>query len=383
MDNFLKFWNNLTRNQKRIIIGLAAAIVLVLVYIGVSAAGRTAENEGGSDTTATSPTTTASTAVSTTTSKPSTSSAPPAVNHHLNPFTGLPFSDEEMESVANRRPLLVSYDNINDAWPQSGIGSADYYMEILAEGLITRFLAIYYSNPPEIIGPIRSARPYIVLKAIEHDAFLAHVGGSQQALSDIAGFGVADLDGLWSGAFRRVPPKVAPHNTYAKYEDLMEEAKNQGYRMKSDPVFYSFGKYNEDFYKEDASAISFHYRDDVYGDGGYSVKYLYDGERQEYTRYVNGSYCIDEIDGNPLKVSNILVQYAAHEVLDNEGRLAIDLYSGGEGFLLRDGKISKIRWEKEDRESLTKFYHEDGSEIVLRPGKTILHVVYSGIFDYE
>ncbi|MDO4753822.1 MAG: DUF3048 domain-containing protein, partial [Bacillota bacterium] len=249
---------------------------------------------------------------------------------------------------------------------------------------ITRFLAIYYSNPPEIIGPIRSARPYIVLKAIEFDAFLAHVGGSEQALADIVNLGVADLDGLWSGAFRRIPPKAPPHNTYAYYADLITEAENQGYRMHSVPEFYDFGEINPELFKENAGLIRFDYRDyGVYGDSGYSVHYVYDGEKNVYTRLVNGEVCVDEIDDSPVTVSNILVQYATHEVLDDAGRLAIDLFSGGEGYLFRDGKVSKVTWSKEANQALTRFTHEDGSEILLTPGKTILHVVYPGIFQYS
>lgn len=321
---------------------------------------------------------------STTTSTSATTTTATVEEQGVNPFTGITLTEEGKAVLAERRPLLVSYDNLNDAWPQSGIGSADFYIEILAEGRITRFLALYYSNPPEIIGPIRSARPYIVMKAEEHDAYLAHVGGSQQALADIVNYGIADLDGLWSGAFQRIPPKVAPHNTYARYEDLMNEARNQGYRMSTSPDFYGFGDVDEKHFAENVGTIQFFYRDsNVYGDSGYYVEYFYDEDLMEYARYVNGAPCTDEIDGKTVSVSNVLVQYAAHEVLDDEGRLAIDLLSGGEGLLFRDGRMSKITWVKEGRAALTRFYHEDGTEILLHPGKSVLHVVYPGILKYS
>lgn len=386
MNRLINLWKNFTKKQRFLIALLFLLIIAILVYIVLMQVST--DKDGAvspldvSDESSVRRTEASSTAIKT--SVAAESETEPQPDAERNPFTGIGISSEEAESLKDRRPLLVSYDNLNDAWPQSGIASADFYMEILAEGMITRFLAIYYSNPPELIGPIRSARPYIVLKALEHDAFLAHVGGSRQALTDIIRFGVADLDGLWSGAFQRIPPKVPPHNTYARYEDLMNEAKNQGYRMSVKPDFYSFGELNGIQFQEKASVIRFDYRNyDVYGDSGYSVKYLYDEEHREYQRFVNEESCVDELDGSVVKVSNILVQYASHEVLDDDGRLAIDLFSGGEGYLFRDGKVSKVQWSKDSKESLTRFYHEDGTEIALRPGKTILHVVYPGIFQYS
>ncbi len=304
---------------------------------------------------------------------------------YTNPLTGLGVTEEEHKVLEGRRPLLVSYDNLNDAWPQSGVSHADYYIEVLAEGLITRFLCVYYGDAPEIIGPIRSARPYIVLKALEHDAYLAHVGGSMQALTDIQNYGVADLDGLWSGAFNRMPPKLPPHNTYAYYNDLMAQAESLGYRMSSEPEFYDFGEDKKHLKDADsAEFIKFSYRDPgLYDSVGYNASYQYDGKTGCYTRQLVGEVQHDEHDDGTIEVSNILVQYAYHEVLDDAGRLAIDLYQGGDAYLFRDGKVVKLKWSKDEMTDLTRFYYEDGSDVILAPGKTALHIVYQGILSYE
>ncbi len=303
---------------------------------------------------------------------------------YQNPFTGGGLTNEEHEALVQRRPLLVSYDNLNDAWPQSGVSHADFYIEVLAEGRITRFLCLYYADAPELIGPIRSARPYIVTKAVEHDAYLAHVGGSMQALADIQNYGIADLDGLWSGAFNRIPPKVAPHNTYATYDDLMAEAENLGYRMTSEPVFYSFGKEARLKEADDATDVQFSYREaGLYDNVGYTSSYRYDSKTGQYTRHLNGEVQKDEQDEGTIEVANILVQYASHQVLDDEGRLAIDLYSGGNAYLFRDGKVLPLQWKKDEMSNLTTFYYDDGSEVVLAKGKTALHIVYEGILNYE
>lgn len=376
----MNVWKELSKVRKIMLITVSALIVLVILYILilVSENGQGQSDTGSVDVTVPSSMTSTSSPVS---SARVTTSEASMSDGHLNPFTGEEFTTS---GTKRNRPLLVSYDNHNDAWPQSGISSADFYIEVLAEGMITRFLGLFYSEPPDLVGPIRSARPYIVSKAIELDAFLAHVGGSQQALTDIVVKNVADLDGLWSGAFYRTSPKIPPHNTYAAYEDLMREAERQGYRMEGDPFFYDFGVLERKYVFGDAKKLCFPYRSSgAYGDGGYVVSYLYDAKAGEYARFVNDAPCLDELDESQIVVANVLVQFADHKVLDAEGRLAIDLESAGGGYLIRDGKIAKIKWEKREEAALTEFFYEDGSRIKLEKGKTILHIVYPEIFDYD
>ena len=55
--------------------------------------------------------------------------------------------------------VLVKIDNRPEARPQVGLNDADIVFEELTEGGITRFLAVYQSRLPPIVGPIRSVRP--------------------------------------------------------------------------------------------------------------------------------------------------------------------------------------------------------------------------------
>ena len=73
------------------------------------------------------------------------------------PFTGV-LSEEE----STRRAVLATINNHPLARPQSGISDADIVYELAAEGNITRLLALFQSELPEEIGPIRSARDYFV-----------------------------------------------------------------------------------------------------------------------------------------------------------------------------------------------------------------------------
>ena len=62
----------------------------------------------------------------------------------------------------DKGPIIVTINNHPLARPQSGIADADIIYEMLAEGNVTRFLALYQSEIPEEVGPVRSARDYFV-----------------------------------------------------------------------------------------------------------------------------------------------------------------------------------------------------------------------------
>ncbi len=74
-----------------------------------------------------------------------------------------PLSGVEVDpSVASRQITSVMIENSGEARPQSGLLEADVVFEAIAEGGVTRFLALYQAGAPQAIGPIRSARPYYV-----------------------------------------------------------------------------------------------------------------------------------------------------------------------------------------------------------------------------
>ena len=74
--------------------------------------------------------------------------------------------------------------NAPAARPQSGLSAADIIIEVLAEGGITRFIAIFQSEGgAESVGPIRSIRPYLIELGESYDGVLIHAGGSPEAYS--------------------------------------------------------------------------------------------------------------------------------------------------------------------------------------------------------
>ncbi|TLN16169.1 DUF3048 domain-containing protein, partial [bacterium] len=110
-----------------------------------------------------------------------------------------------------RRPLAVMIENSPAARPQSGLDKADLVYEMLAEGAITRFMAVFLQGDAAILGPVRSARPYFITRALDYDAIYAYVGGSEAAKQMVRTERVAALDefGVGRRAYWRIKGRSA------------------------------------------------------------------------------------------------------------------------------------------------------------------------------
>jgi len=291
----------------------------------------------------------------------------------MNPLTGEVVAADDF----HKRPLAVMFDNQYDARPQAGLIHADVAYEILAEGRITRYMGIFLSHMPEHIGPIRSARPYFIQKALEYNPFYVHVGGSMQALSDIRTYKMGDIDGLSSGAFHRESHKRIPHNMYSEADTLIGDGLARGYYESVDVEFLPFNDaFTVVLNSTPAKEIKFMYKAPTSSDKvGYYTTYKYDASSLTYLRYTNGHPHIDEDTEEQLYATNILVQYVTTKVLDNEGRLQLGLIGEGKGMYYTGGSGIPVTWQKSDARALTRFYDENNNEITLNPGKTWFQIM--------
>lgn len=108
------------------------------------------------------------------------------------PVKKLQIVDESSKS----RSYAVMINNNHRAWPHAGLQESIVNYEIITEGGITRFLAVYKDNIPEQIGSVRSSRPYFLDYALENDAIYIHWGGSDLAYSDMSKLGIDHIDGI-------------------------------------------------------------------------------------------------------------------------------------------------------------------------------------------
>ncbi len=283
------------------------------------------------------------------------------------PFTGV-FSEEENTG----RPVLATINNHPLARPQSGISEADIVYELAAEGNITRLLALFQSELPEEIGPIRSARDYFVHISKGLDAFYVAHGYSPDAKQMLQNRFVDNINGMeYDGTlFNRSKERRAPHNSYISKDNVIAgmEKTNSPMEMSVVPTF-SFLESIEDAKIGDiASMLVVRYGTDP----DFTSTYSYDGEKGTYNRMVKGIVTVDKFSEKPVELSNILIFETAHRTIDNVGRQSVDIESGGKGMLFHAGIVKEIEWENSGG-ILTPM--ENGAPAKLAPGKTWIHIV--------
>jgi len=296
---------------------------------------------------------------------------------------------EEPEFIKNR-PLAVMVNNAVPARPQVGLTEADIIYEIIAEGGITRFLAIYYSNLPEKVGPIRSTREYYLMIVKElGDAMLMHIGFSPQAREKIDTWKIRSL-GLGGGPFYRDnfgdPSIATEHTAFANGKDLFKKGLDLGWSGKR-PIeswkFKSSRSKNENLKKADYIEVNFWYK------GEYSGIFKYNSSANNYTRYSgfdendSPSLLKDRVSNKTIEVSNVIVMFANEVPIpnDDKNRLDYELIGQGKAYIFKDGILEKATWKKEDLEKRTKFYLVNGDEVEFNRGKTWVSIVPSRNID--
>ncbi|HTK59724.1 MAG TPA: DUF3048 domain-containing protein [Candidatus Baltobacteraceae bacterium] len=272
------------------------------------------------------------------------------------------------------RPLAVMIDNHPDARPQSGVSAADVVWEVPVEGGLTRNMLIFRSASASEIGPVRSARPYFLRWAREFDAIYAHVGGSDEALSDLAS-GALGLDDAnefrFGSSFRRDGRRSAPHNTYTSTKALRELAEKRGWEATTDAVDATL---RGDLLAEGSPAAKARV---TYIRNGEEVEFRWDASLLGYALWRDGRLARDR-DGTPIVPKTVIVlETDLVPIADPHGKGLIGLEAIGSGgaTVLRDGKAVRGTWKKTSASEPTRVEGQDGAMIPFAPGQLWYAVV--------
>lgn len=299
-------------------------------------------------------------------------------NKSMSPLTGL-FIDKE---TAGKRPFAVVINNFRKAIPQSGIRQADIIYEVLAEGDITRLIAIFLNFDSQKIGPVRSARDYFLDFAFDNDAFFVHHGGSPSGYIAIKTLGINDFDGMalegvtfWRDKNRLNQPGMYEHSSYTDAEKLKAGTERRGFRAER----YEDGDGMLSFYAiplsptigETAKKIT------VPFSKNYTSVFEYDSESRLYYKFQGTEKHIDEETGDQLAFTNVIVQLTDMYIIpgDEAGRRHVGLVGSGRGYIFTNGRVAPITWEKDSHTAPTKWYDEFGDRLKVNKGKTWICVL--------
>ena len=282
------------------------------------------------------------------------------------PLTGVKLDEETNKA----RAIAVMFDNEYNARPQSGLSTAEIVYEMPVEGSITRYMGIYHHSQVEKIGPVRSARPYFIDRAMEFDAVYVHCGGSPQALKDLKDFKWDTLNDLkGSPCFWRSKDRKMPHNLYTSTKRMRDVMKSKNMEREPLASYFVFVDHPEMTEGQQTASLQIPYNKK------YIIGYEYDEKDKIYNRKINDSLHMDKEDQTILKASNIIIEVVKTKVLDNKGRLEVKNLGTGKGYFVAGGQRIEINWEKKDRKSRTIYTDMNGNEIKLNRGTTWVQVV--------
>lgn len=310
------------------------------------------------------------------------------------PLNGVKYSSQQRQWWEKHRPLGVMIENHTEARPQSGLSFADVVYEAVAEGGITRFLAVFYCQDAPFVGPVRSARTYYIDWISEYADYplYAHVGGANapgpaDALGQIDQYGWSQYNDLnqfsigfptyWRDYDRLGHTVATEHTMYSTTGKLwavgaqrgLTNVDKNGKSWDTNFVKYSFK--DEAPVSARPASQSMHLEFWQGGDD-YAVDWKYDPKTNVYFRNVGGAPHIDRDTNKQLTAKNVVVMFMSESGADDGyengvHRIYQDKGTGKAVFFI-DGKQTKGTWSKASRTARTLFYNASGDPIVFDRG---------------
>ncbi len=316
------------------------------------------------------------------------------------PLNGLSYTATEKSLWDKRRPLVIMIENHDQARPQSGLSSADVVYESVAEGAITRFMAVFYCDIASVdlsVGPVRSARTYFLDWASEYGKYplYTHVGGANTPnkanalgqIKDYGWYGGNDLSqfGLSIHECWRDDSilKTANHVTTVPTEHTMQCSTEALYKVAAARGFtdvtpkgdswtkfftpWKFGTTPDSGPGKPATVVDFDFWKDY---AAYHVKWTFDSSTKTYKRENGGNPQIDWNNKKQLETGTVIVQYET-EVgpIDEEKHMLYGTIGSGNALIFSQGQAFQATWSKKDRLSRTLFKDAKGKDFQFVPGK--------------
>lgn len=276
------------------------------------------------------------------------------------------------------RPVAVMIDNeTNKVLPQGGIGIAQIVYEILVEYGDTRYMALFYNNMPDLIGPVRSSRHYFLDYAMEYDAIYTHIGWSDYAYRDLELFQIDNIDGVTREAgsvfWDLTRDRSNYHDSYTSQERINKFIGKAEYAQETEKTFpFAYNPEDKDL-PDGQTAKEIFVKYSTSSNGGF----YYDSTQKNYKRTRLGEFQIDRNTNEPIRVKNILVLYVESRNIpqDKYGRKDVITTGTGKGYFITNGLAQEITWEKSSRTAQSIYRNAKGDPIVLNPGQTWIQIV--------
>jgi hypothetical protein len=305
----------------------------------------------------------------------------------ISPTTGMPYPAGRGDAY---RPVLIEISNSAEARPHLAMSLADVVYEYVYWGPgFTRYLALYNDYHPETVGVIRSSKTTGMSLRNNWDCPLVFMGGQvSEGATNTYGFIETHeiprsmlFDGTeqystaehLSGVFSRLTSRVLPHNAIANLQLLVQER----WPMGSDGVPYEPALPTLQFAnKPSHSDVKATEIIIPYDEQDFLARYTYDVADGHYKRWYNGVPQLDGLTDQRITADNVIVLYADLTYIDNLMSQALcNLTGEGKLDVFIDGQYIPSAWRRSDDASSFEYIDENGSPLLLKPGKTFIQIV--------
>lgn len=299
----------------------------------------------------------------------------------INLITGAPLGDGLGEGD---RPVAILVSNTQSAMPQRGLAGADALFEMVAEGGITRLMALYADKDavPQT-GPVRSARDQHLQFAMPMNSIIVHIGTSIYAENLLNHYHYTTVNGMYLGStsfwFDDARQKTGYGEEHCWFTDAglitagME--KNGISATGASQTLFDFVPYDGAPVVPEtggAAEVSFRFSDVT------AVSLSFDASASRYLKNTFGAPQMDELTGTQLSFDNVLILFAPVKLKnpDDPNNLVTDFtLTGGTGYYCYGGKYRAVRWVKGNPEDALHILDADGSVLPINVGKSYVAVV--------
>ncbi|HEV2249784.1 MAG TPA: DUF3048 domain-containing protein [Candidatus Limnocylindria bacterium] len=301
------------------------------------------------------------------------------------PLTGLPAA---ADAHLGRRPLNVRIPNDPNARPQYGLNKADLVFEMIVEGGVTRFAAIFHSKDADVVGPVRSYRwSDLHITQMLRGALVS--SGSTIEERDGVTRSIRDGNMLSVDAERdarpyyRVAFRPAPNNEFTSTPADREAVGRAGGAApvevpalafvpagNTDPTAGGFAG------AQPATTVTVPFQ------GMWASTFTWDAAANGYRRSQNGVRTTDGDGSGPILAKNVIVMttdiWQTSVIEDSLGSHGLDyrMTGGGPVSVFRDGLRVDGTWKRDSVLDMFTFWDGAGKQLLLEPGQSWIHFIY-------
>ena len=300
------------------------------------------------------------------------------------PLTGLA---APQDASLGKRPLNIRLPNDPNARPQFGLNKADIVFEMIVEGGVTRFSAIFHSKEADTVGPVRSYRfsdlhitQMLKGALVSSGSTIEERDAVTQSIKDGNMLSVdADRDGR---PYYRVSFRPAPNNEFTGTPAAREAVNRAGGGAAVDVPPLAFLPPGNTDQAAGGFTGAVAARTATVPFQTWPATFTWDATANGYRRSQQGVQTVDGDGSGPILAKNMVVIttdiWTTSVVEDSLGSRGLDYRMTGAGpvSIFRDGKRQDGTWKRDGVLDMFSFTSQAGEKILLEPGQTWIAFIY-------